>query len=116
MGGSPVGRYALFAARREADAWIISVEPELREEHLAALEAAVDAIPAGREPIVLDCTRCGYVGSEGVRSLTALYARLGTRLRIVVASSSYVGQLIRVIELSDALPVFPSLAAALASG
>ncbi|MBI3910016.1 MAG: STAS domain-containing protein [Armatimonadetes bacterium] len=85
---------------------------------LSILESALsEAFAAGAEQVIVDLRQVGFLDSEGVKCLLGTWSRLGTRpprLVVVAPTSCFAYRVLRLLGLTDVVPVVETPEEALA--
>ncbi|MFE3598630.1 STAS domain-containing protein [Streptomyces sp. NPDC059096] len=109
------GRALGLATSRNGDAAVVAVSGDLDLENIAPLTIALaEAGETVAGPVVVDLSRVSFADSTTVNVLLQAHGALGPRLRLAQPSSA-VQRLFEVIGLEQALPVYGTIEAALAS-
>ncbi|MEU9093455.1 STAS domain-containing protein [Streptomyces sp. NPDC087901] len=100
--------------RQDPGALVLAVTGDLDIDNVAPLGAALkSAASNGDEPVVVDLSDVSFADSTTVNVLLQGQTLLGPRLRLA-APSPFMERLIGVLGLDSALPVFPTVAEAIA--
>jgi anti-anti-sigma factor len=102
------------------DALIARPSQDIDMANSAALEEELaGSIERGRGQLIVDLGGLRYIDSAGLDMLIRLSERLRqrrSRLAIVLPESSRIARLAEIVDLPAALPVYPTVADAVASG
>ncbi len=102
-----------ITTRRQRDASVLTVSGDLDIDSVAPLGLALTAAADdGSGPVVVDLSGVGFADSTTVNVLLQGHTALGDRLRLA-APSPFMRRLIEIIGLDSALPVLPSVDAAI---
>ncbi|MFJ2556322.1 MULTISPECIES: STAS domain-containing protein [unclassified Streptomyces] len=103
------------ATGQNGDAVVVTVSGDLDVENIAPLVTALtEAGESATGPVVVDLSRITFADSTTVNVLLQAHGTLGPRLRLA-QPSSFVQRLFDVIGLEQAVPVYSTIEAALAS-
>ncbi|MEE1799399.1 STAS domain-containing protein [Streptomyces sp. JV176] len=103
------------ATGQNGDAVVVTVSGDLDVENIAPLVTALtEAGESATGPVVVDLSRITFADSTTVNVLLQAHGTLGPRLRLA-QPSSFVQRLFDVIGLEQAVPVYATIEAALAS-
>jgi anti-sigma B factor antagonist len=95
---------------------VVAHEGNLDERNADAFfEAVTQALQAGTQLVVLDCTRLRYISSYGLGTLVRVHKRLADRggeVRLA-AGGDRVVTLLHLVRLNDVFPMHPSVDAAI---
>jgi anti-sigma B factor antagonist len=72
----------------------------------------LDAVSNNSRALVLDLTGTSYIDSSGISLIFDAAARMKNRrqqLRLVVASKSFVGEVLEAVSISDSVPIDPEV-------
>lgn len=106
-------RAVRITTRQERDALVLTVSGDLDIDSVAPLGLALtSAVGDGSGPVVVDLSGVGFADSTTVNVLLQGHTALGDRLRLA-APSPFMRRLIDMIGLDSALPVLPSVDAAI---
>lgn len=106
-------RAVRITTRQERDASVLAVSGDLDIDSVAPLGLALTAAAGnGSGPVVVDLSGVGFADSTTVNVLLQGHTALGGRLRLA-APSPFMRRLIGMIGLDSALPVLPSVDAAI---
>ncbi|MFJ2076643.1 STAS domain-containing protein [Streptomyces anulatus] len=106
-------RAVRITTRHDRGALVLTVSGDLDIDSVAPLELALTAAADdGSGPVVVDLSGVGFADSTTVNVLLQGHTALGDRLRLA-APSPFMRRLIEMIGLDSALPVLPSVDAAI---
>lgn len=106
-------RAVRITTRHDRDALVLTVSGDLDIDSVAPLGLALTAAADdGSGPVVVDLSGVGFADSTTVNVLLQGHTALGDRLRLA-APSPFMRRLIEMIGLDSALPVLPSVDAAI---
>ncbi|MEV0108363.1 STAS domain-containing protein [Nocardia sp. NPDC050799] len=116
MSGDSVPRLLDVAVRAENGTAIVTVRGEVDMASAPQLQAALEDAQRGGDPLVVDMSEVGFLGSAGLSVLLVISeaAEPGAGLRVVVSDA--VRRPIELTGLDKLLSVHESLADALAAG
>ena len=116
MSGEGVPRLLDVAVRTENGTAIVTVQGEVDMASAPQLQAALEDAQRGGDPLVVDMSEVGFLGSAGLSVLLVISeaAAPGAGLRVVVSDA--VRRPIELTGLDKLLSVHESLADALAAG
>lgn len=116
MSGDSAPRLLDVAVRAEDGTAIVTVQGEVDMASAPQLQAALDDAQRGGDPLVVDMSEVGFLGSAGLSVLLVISeaAAPGAGLRVVVSDA--VRRPIELTGLDKLLSVHESLADALAAG
>ncbi|GGK99906.1 STAS domain-containing protein [Nocardia jinanensis] len=116
MSGENAPRLLDVAVRTENGTAIVTVQGEVDMASAPQLQAALEDAQRGGDPLIVDMSEVGFLGSAGLSVLLVISeaADPGTGLRVVVSDA--VRRPIELTGLDKLLSIHESLAAALAPG
>jgi anti-anti-sigma factor len=115
MSGEGNARMLDVHVRRADGTAVVAAEGEIDVASVSHLQTALEQAQSGSDPVVVDLSGVGFMGSAGLSALlVAAETAKPHRLRVVAASA--VRRPIEVTGLDKVLAVFDTLESALAAG